>query len=36
VPVTRLGRAVEGDAFTLGPIGTTTGAMLDAYESLLT
>jgi phosphoribosylformylglycinamidine synthase len=35
IPVTRLGQTTAGEAFTLGPIATTTTAMRTAYESLM-
>ncbi|MFN0145685.1 MAG: phosphoribosylformylglycinamidine synthase subunit PurL [Dehalococcoidia bacterium] len=35
VPAMRLGRTVEGDRFSLGPIETTATAMREAWESLL-
>jgi phosphoribosylformylglycinamidine synthase len=35
VPVVRLGKTAEGDAFTFGPLTTTVSAMRHAYEALL-
>jgi phosphoribosylformylglycinamidine synthase len=35
VPVTPIGRTVEGDGFTFGPIATTVTAMREAWESLM-
>ena len=35
VPVTRLGRTIEGDGFTFGPLATTVAALRHAWESLV-
>ena len=35
VPITRLGRTVEGDRFSRGPLATTVTAMREAWESLV-
>jgi phosphoribosylformylglycinamidine synthase len=35
VPITWIGRTIAGEAFTFGPIATTTRAMREAWESLV-